>query len=60
MEIVIHSDEYNEPGYKKYFKVHCGILFNTTLCTESEFSRENFHINGIEIFRGYVKNRLVR
>jgi len=38
-------------GYKKHFRVHHG---------EHEFSRGNFHIDGIESFWSYAKRRLVK
>ena len=38
-------------GYKKHFRVHHG---------KNEFARGNPHINGIESFWGYSKNRLVK
>ena len=38
-------------GYKKHFRVHHG---------KNEFARGNAHINGIESFWGYAKNRLVK
>jgi transposase-like protein len=50
---VIHS-WYNglvDFGYKKHFRVHHG---------KNEFVRGNSHINGIESFWGYAKNRLVK
>jgi transposase len=37
--------------YKKHFRVHH---------SKNEFVRGNSHINGIESFWGYVKNRLVK
>ena len=36
-------------GYKKHFRVHHG---------KNEFARGNSHINGIESFWDYAKNRL--
>ena len=57
VESVIHSDGwrgYNglvDFGYKKHFRVHHG---------KNEFVRGNSHINGIESFCGYAKNRLVK
>ena len=57
VESVIHSDGwrgYNglvDFGYKKHFRVHHG---------KNEFARGNSHINGIESFWGYAKNRLVK
>jgi len=57
VDSVIHSDgwrEYNglvDFGYNKHFRVHHG---------KSEFAQGNAHINGIESFWGYEKNRLVK
>ena len=57
IDSVIHSDGwrgYNglvDFGYKKHFRVHHG---------KNEFVRGNSHINGIESFCGYAKNRLVK
>ena len=57
VESVIHSDVwrgYNglvDFGYKKHFRVHHG---------KNEFVRGNSHINGIESFWRYAKNRLVK
>jgi len=57
IDSVIHSDGwrgYNglvDFGYKKHFRVHHG---------KNEFARGNSHINGIELFWGYAKNRLVK
>jgi len=57
VDSVTHSDgwrEYNglvDFGYKKHFRVHHG---------KNEFARGNSHINGIESFWGYAKNRLVK
>jgi len=57
VESVIHSDGwrgYNglvDFGYKKHFRVHY---------SKNEFARGNSHINGIESFWGYAKNRLVK
>ena len=57
IDSVIHSDGwrgYNglvDFGYKKHFRVHHG---------KNEFVRGNSHINGIESFWGYAKNRLVK
>ena len=57
IDSVIHSDGwrgYNglvDFGYKKYFRVHH---------SKNEFARGNSHINGIESFWGYAKNRLVK
>ena len=56
IDSVIHSDGwrgYNglvDFGYKKHFRVHH---------SKNEFARGNSHINGIESFWGYAKNRLV-
>ena len=38
-------------GYEKHFRVHHG---------NNEFARGSQHINGIESFWGYAKNRLVK
>ena len=38
-------------GYEKHFRVHHG---------DNEFARGSQHINGIESFWGYAKNRLVK
>ena len=38
-------------GYKKHFRVHH---------SKNEFARGNSHINGIESFWDYAKNRLVK
>ena len=57
VDSVIHSDGwrgYNglvDFGYKKHFRVHH---------SKNEFARGNSHINGIESFWGYAKNRLVK
>jgi len=57
VDSVIHSDGwrgYNglvDFGYKKHFRVRHG---------KNEFVRGNSHINGIESFWGYAKNRLVK
>ena len=57
IDSVIHSDGwrgYNglvDFGYKKHFRVHH---------SKNEFARGNAHINGIESFWGYAKNRLVK
>jgi transposase-like protein len=57
IDSVIHSDGwrgYNglvDFGYKKHFRVHH---------SKNEFARGNSHINGIESFWGYAKNRLVK
>ena len=57
IESVIHSDGwrgYNglvDFGYKKHFRVHHG---------NNEFANGNSHINGIESFWGYAKNRLAK
>ena len=57
IDIVIHSDGwrgYNglvEFAYKMHFRVHH---------SKNEFARGNSHINGIESFWGYAKNRLVK
>ena len=57
LESVIHTDGwrgYNglvDLGYKKHFRVHHG---------NNEFVRGKTHINGIESFWGYAKNRLSR
>ena len=57
VDSVIHSDgwrEYNglvDFGYKKHFRVRH---------SKNEFARGNSHINGIESFWGYAKNRLVK
>jgi len=50
----IESGGYNglvDFGYKKHFRVYHG---------KNEFARGNSHINGIEFFWGYAKNRLVK
>ena len=57
IDSVIHSDGwrgYNglvDFGYKKHFRVHH---------SKNEFARGNSHINGIESFWGYAKNRLLK
>ena len=57
IDSVIYSDGwrvYNglvDFGYKKHFIVHH---------SKNEFARSNSHINGIESFWGYAKNRLVK
>jgi len=38
-------------GYKKHFRAYHGM---------NEFARGNSHINGIESFCGYAKNRLMK
>jgi transposase len=35
-------------------------MFNAPLRGENEFAKGNSHINGIESFWGYSKNRLVK
>ena len=56
VESVIHSDGWRgcnglvDFGYKKHFRVHHSILFNTPLRGEDEFAKGNSHINGIESF----------
>ena len=49
IDSVIHSDGWR--GYNKHFRVHH---------SKNEFYRGNSHINGIESFWGYAKNRLVK
>ena len=57
VESVIHSDGwrgYNrlvDFGCKKHFRAHH---------SNNKFTRGNSHINGIESFWGYAKNRLVK
>jgi transposase len=57
VDSAIHSDSwrvYNgfvDFDYKKHFRVQHG---------KNEFVRGNSHINGIESFWGYAKNRLVK
>ena len=56
-ESVIHSDKwrgYNglvDLGYKKHYRVHHGT---------NEFARGKNHINGIESFWSFAKNRLIK
>ena len=56
-ESVIHSDKwrgYNglvDLGYKKHYRVHHGT---------NEFARGKSHINGIESFWSFAKNRLIK
>ena len=56
-ESVIHSDKwrgYNglvDLGYKKHYRVHHGT---------NEFARGKSHINGIESFWAFAKNRLMK
>jgi transposase-like protein len=56
-ENVIHSDKwrgYNglvDLGYKKHYRVHHGT---------NEFARGKNHINGIESFWSFAKNRLIK
>jgi len=56
-ESIIHSDKwrgYNglvDIGYKKHYRVHHGT---------NEFARGKKHINGIESFWSYAKNRLLK
>jgi len=56
-ESIIHSDKwrgYNglvDLGYKKYYRVHHGT---------NEFARGKSHINGIESFWSFAKNRLIK
>ena len=56
-ETVIHSDKwrgYNglvDLGYKKHYRVHHGT---------NEFARGKSHINGIESFWSFAKNRLMK
>ena len=56
-ESIIHSDKwrgYNglvDLGYKKHYRVHHGT---------NEFARGKNHINGIESFWSYAKNRLIK
>jgi len=57
IDSVIHSDGWHgynglvDFSYKKYFRVHH---------SKNEFASGNSHINGIESFLGYAKNRLVK
>lgn len=57
IESVIHTDGwkgYNglvDLGFKKHFRVHHG---------KDEFARGSCHINGIESFWGFAKNRLTK
>jgi len=56
-ESIIHSDKwrgYNglvDLGYKKHYRVHHGT---------NEFARGKNHINGIESFWSFAKNRLIK
>ena len=56
-ESIIHSDRwrgYNglvDLGYKKHYRVHHGT---------NEFARGKSHINGIESFWSFAKNRLIK
>jgi transposase len=56
-ESIIHSDKwrgYNglvDLGYKKHYRVHHGT---------NEFTRGKSHINGIESFWSFAKNRLIK
>ena len=56
-ESIIHSDKwrgYNglvDLGYKKHYRVHHGT---------NEFARGKSHINGIESFWSFAKNRLIK
>ena len=56
-ESVINTDGWRgyhglvDMGYEKHFRVHHG---------GNEFARDSQHINGIESFWGYAKNRLVK
>ena len=56
-ESIIHSDKwrgYNglvDLGYKKHYRVHHGT---------NEFARGKSHINGIESFWAFAKNRLMK
>ena len=54
---IIHSDKWRgydglvDLGYKKHYRVHHGM---------NEFARGKKHINGIESFWSYAKNRLIK
>ena len=54
---IIHSDRWRgydglvDLGYKKHYRVHHGM---------NEFARGKKHINGIESFWSYAKNRLIK
>ena len=56
-ESIINTDGWRgyhglvDMGYEKHFRVHHG---------DNEFARGSQHINGIESFWGYAKNRLVK
>ena len=56
-DVIINTDGYRsydglvDLGYKKHYRVkHC----------QNEFARGNKHVNGIESFWGFAKNRLVK
>ena len=56
-ESIIHSDKWRgcnglvDLGYKKHYRVHHGT---------NEFARGKNHINGIESFWSFAKNRLIK